>query len=97
MNNGNANYAKIALMLLEKFLAFHFFIISLGSILRQQFCSAFSIQYSTKFIRYSPHYLKQALWRSSCGGSAVTNWTNIHEDEGSIPGLTHWVKDPVLP
>ena len=37
MNNGNANYAKIALMLLEKFLAFHFFIISLGSILSSVF------------------------------------------------------------
>ena len=27
----------------------------------------------------------------------VMNPTSIHEDTSSIPGLTQWIKDPVLP
>ena len=36
------------------------------------------------------------MWdvRSSHCDSAVMNLNSIHEDSGSIPGLTWWVKDP---
>ena len=40
--------------------------------------------------------LKYSPLTSHCG-SVVMNPTSIHEDMGSIPGLSQWVKDPALP
>ena len=37
----------------------------------------------------------ESLGSSHCG-SVEMNLTSIHEDAVSIPGLTQWVKDPVL-
>ena len=38
----------------------------------------------------------KTLW-SSRHGTAGANPTRNHEVTGSIPGLTQWIKDPVLP
>ena len=41
-------------------------------------------------------YVSIGKWSSHCG-SLITSTTSIHEDMGSIPGFTQWVKDQALP
>ena len=42
----------------------------------------------------------KSIKKSQVGVSVMAQWlanpTSIHEDTGSIPGLTQWVKDPAL-
>ena len=52
----------------------------------------------------SPRFQRRRVWGlhkmlsgSSHHDSAVTNLTRIHEDSGSIPDLSQWIKNPVLP
>ena len=45
------------------------------------------------FLLISKQQQKDLHWSSLCG-SVETNLSSIHEDAGSIPGLTQWVKDP---
>ena len=41
--------------------------------------------------------LKTIQQGASVVAQQVKNLTRIHGDEGSIPGLAQWVKDPALP
>ena len=41
-------------------------------------------------------HIKLVVVGRSCYGTGETNPSRNHEVSGSIPGLTHWVKDPAL-
>ena len=47
-------------------------------------------------VGHTDRFARLGKYTSSHYGSAEMNLTSIHEESGSIPGLTPWVKDLAL-
>ena len=43
------------------------------------------------------HEIKSQGWGVPFMAQRLMNPPSIHEDKGLIPGLTQWIKDPMLP
>ena len=48
------------------------------------------------FQAYTEIKIRNRSWSSHCEAVEM-NLTRNHEVEGSMPGFTHWIQDPVLP
>ena len=63
-------------------------------------CSYWCLQFQSKVLglvlAFSPSLIHNFFQSSHCG-SEEANLTGIHDDTGSSPGCTQWVKDPALP
>ena len=59
-------------------------------------CIHFTVETAMCWLLGAALDLRVEYW-SSCHGLVVTNLTSIHDDVGSVPDLTQWVKDPSLP
>ena len=60
-------------------------------------CSCVTLRKPFNILGLKIHCIKNRVNRSSLCGSAETNLISVHEVASSLPGLSQWVKNPVLP
>ena len=67
-------------------------------LLKCPYCPKLSVETAQSLSKFQWHFLTEIEYNSkihrgsSLCVSALTNLNSIHEDSGSIPGLTKWVK-----